>query len=707
MFLGSVLASVSLGGGVPALKTDDANSINTPGAFGPFRVMHQIGVGVLGPVFRTYDPSQDRLFAVKAFNVDITPEQVEALVKSLTRLVSAELSHPGVIVPVAVGVEDGVPFIAQEYVAGESLDVAVRHYTAADIGTTLPIVRQLSQAIDTAHGCGLVHGGLHLRDVFVAGDEVRVTGFGIVAALEEVGLRGPIRRPYAAPEMVAGRLWGPEADRFALAALAYELLTGKRAVGTGSQVTERLDAVDGVVDVDELQTVFATALADAPDGRYASAARFASDLRAAAGQDVEDESELREGSFDSDALVLDTGKTTVVTSEKVDRLDEIDLHPDFVTEDPSDEQDESVEEETFFLEPDVMNDIQPLESETVDPIIQNSDEVKAADPIVQDSVEMEAFDRREKDEFMPSRRPPSFQSVRPESQTQDLFDRLDGTDLNVLEGAVPESARRRAWGFSAVLATIGMLAIGSIAGYFIFSGLEKGDDRSDSPGDRVLDLPEASVPLNQSSTEVVVEEVELFDERAEVIIERGAVEIVPEVQSSIQSSPPESQRAVFREERTMIPGLGWVLVRTTPPGAIVTLDGVDRGLTPLALRDVPYGRYHVEVSHVGYRTHSENVILSVDSKVSAIGIGLQPVEGIVTSPQAVGSIAVESRPAGARVVIDRDVVGITPTVVSDLVVGRYRLSLERDGYQPWVTTVNVSESNQLRVTASLEHLPKQ
>lgn len=690
-----MLASVSPGGGVPALKTDDANSLNTPGAFGSFRVMHQIGVGVLGPVFRTYDPSQDRLFAVKAFHVDITPEQVETLVESLTRLVSSEVPHPGVVVPVAVGVEDGVPFIAQEYVAAESLDVAVRHYTATEIGTTLPIVRQLSQAIDAAHGCGLVHGGLHLRDVFVAGDEVRVTGFGIVAALEEVGLRAPIRRPYAAPEMTAGRFWGPEADRFALAALAYELLTGKRAVGTGSQVTERLDAVDGVADVDELQTVFATALADAPDGRYASAARFASDLRAAAGQDIEEEPELRQSSFDPDTFVLDVGKTTVATSEKVDRLDEVDLHPDLVAEDSPDEQDDSAEEEAFFLEPDFMNDIQSLDSEAVD-------------SIVEDSVEVEAVDRREKDAFMPNRRlPSSFPNVRNDSSTQNLFDRLDDTDLRVSEGAVLESGRRRAWGSSSVLVTIGMLTIGITAGYFSYSGLKTVDDRGDSPRDEALNLPEASVLLNQSSTEVFVEEAELVDERAEVFVERSTADIVQGAQSSVQPSLPASPGAVSRGDRTMTPGLGWVLVRTTPPGASVTLGGVDRGLTPLALRDIPYGRYHVEVGHVGYRTHSENVTLSIDSKVAAIGIGLRSIEEGAPATQAVCSIAVESRPPGARVVIDRNVVGITPAVVSDLVAGRYQVRLERDGYQSWVTTVDVSESNQLRITASLEHLPKQ
>ncbi|SVE58375.1 uncharacterized protein METZ01_LOCUS511229, partial [marine metagenome] len=64
-------------GGISALKHEDANLFSPPGAFGPFRVMHQIGIGVLGPVFRTYDPESDRLVAVKAFSLDFLPEQAE------------------------------------------------------------------------------------------------------------------------------------------------------------------------------------------------------------------------------------------------------------------------------------------------------------------------------------------------------------------------------------------------------------------------------------------------------------------------------------------------------------------------------------------------------------------------------------------------------------------------------------------------------
>ena len=246
--------------------------------------MHQVGVGVLGPVFRTYDPSHDRLVAVKVFRLDITPEQAQTLVDALTRLVDVGLSHPAIVSPIAAGVEEDVPYLAQEYVTAESLDVAMRHYAPSTVETALPFIQHLAEAIDAAHELGVVHGGLHLRDIFVTPDQAHATGFGVMKALEAIGLQGPIRRPYTAPEIIAGRVWGPEADRFALAAIAYELLTGKWAAGTGELVSERLAAIDGVGDPEGLQAVFATALADVPANRYSSAAGFASGLHDAVGQ---------------------------------------------------------------------------------------------------------------------------------------------------------------------------------------------------------------------------------------------------------------------------------------------------------------------------------------------------------------------------------------------------------------------------------------
>src|SRR5258708_23278140 len=101
----------------------------------------------------------------------------------------------------------------------------MRHYAPAAIEKALPFITQLAGAIDFARAAGVGHGGLHPRDIFVTPDEARATGFGVVDALEEVGIRAPIRRPYTAPEPIDGGAWGTPADAFSLPAIAYQPLT--------------------------------------------------------------------------------------------------------------------------------------------------------------------------------------------------------------------------------------------------------------------------------------------------------------------------------------------------------------------------------------------------------------------------------------------------------------------------------------------------
>ena len=94
------------------------------------------------------------------------------------------------------GSKGTVAYRAEEYVAAESLDVAMRHYAPASLDQALPFLTQLAGAIDFARAAGVGHGALHLRDVFVTPEEARASGFGVVEALERVGLRAPVRRPY-------------------------------------------------------------------------------------------------------------------------------------------------------------------------------------------------------------------------------------------------------------------------------------------------------------------------------------------------------------------------------------------------------------------------------------------------------------------------------------------------------------------------------
>ena len=244
-------------------------------------MLHQIGVGALGPVFRTYEPNRDRLVAVKVFRLDVTPEQAAALAEELGRAANAGLFHSSIVEPVAAGVEGTVAYRAEEYVAAESLDVAMRHYAPATIDKALPFITQLASAIDFAREAGVGHGALHPRDIFVTPDEARATGFGVVDALERVGQRAPVRRPYSPPERIAGQAWGTSADVFSLAAIAFELLTGRRPSGLGENMGSLSGAALGD-HADEIRAVLARGMNEKPAERYATARAFSAALARAA-----------------------------------------------------------------------------------------------------------------------------------------------------------------------------------------------------------------------------------------------------------------------------------------------------------------------------------------------------------------------------------------------------------------------------------------
>ena len=248
--------------------------------------MHQIGSGVLGPVYRARrsrrgSAGDDRPVALKVFHVDLTPEQTIVFGEALQRIVDLGLSHPAVMGPVGAGVADGVPYLACEYVAGESLDVRMRPRAPLAVEIALPCIVQVAEALDAVHGRGLVHGALHLRDVLVTADGACVGGFGVVGALDRVGQRCPLRPPYAAPEQVAGVGWGAAADRYALAAVAWELLTGRRSAPADGRTAGRLEPVLGAETAARLGPVFEAALAADADRRPPSAGRLADGLAGA------------------------------------------------------------------------------------------------------------------------------------------------------------------------------------------------------------------------------------------------------------------------------------------------------------------------------------------------------------------------------------------------------------------------------------------
>ena len=295
----------------------DAPGTAPPDAFGPFRVLHQIGAGTLGPVFRAYDPEQEKLVAVKWFRLDLPPERTHRLVAELEQLIAADLTHPAIAKPRAAGIVNAAAYLAHEFVTADSVDIVMREHGAASPAEAVRRVTHLAGALDAAADRQIVHGALHPRDVLVSADEVRLTGLGIAHALERAGAAVPIRRPYTAPERIAGTTWDRRADVFSLAVLVHEWLWAKRITGLGRQAADALTPLPGA-DLAALQQLFKRALADKVGDRFNAALEFAAELTHALAASSRPVSHgARRRSLTAPRLPLDGSEDSVTPAEIV------------------------------------------------------------------------------------------------------------------------------------------------------------------------------------------------------------------------------------------------------------------------------------------------------------------------------------------------------------------------------------------------------
>jgi hypothetical protein len=153
---------------------------------------------------------------------------------------------------------------------------------------------------------------------------------------------------------------------------------------------------------------------------------------------------------------------------------------------------------------------------------------------------------------------------------------------------------------------------------------------------------------------------------------------------------------------------GRLVVRSRPAGARVSVDGKDRGVTPAAIRDLARGAHRVKVTRDGYAPEERHVVITPSRPTQSLTVALArsaaPPLGQTAAPAArsTGALAVDSRPAGARVFIDDKLVGTTPMALPSVPAGSHAIRLEHDGYRNWSSSIRVTATEQNRVTASLE-----
>jgi hypothetical protein len=146
-----------------------------------------------------------------------------------------------------------------------------------------------------------------------------------------------------------------------------------------------------------------------------------------------------------------------------------------------------------------------------------------------------------------------------------------------------------------------------------------------------------------------------------------------------------------------------LLVHSTPAGAAVSIDGIERGTTPVAVRGLPLGTRTVVVTRVGYRPSERQITLTADRPSRTVEVGLiaVPASSQSRSPVQESGLVVDSRPAGASVSIDGRPAGVTPLTLP-LAPGTYTVRIERAGYRTVTTSVEVNSGQRARVAARLE-----
>jgi serine/threonine-protein kinase len=687
-------------------------------------VLHQIGVGALGPVFRTYEPERDRLVAVKAFRLDITPEQAQALADELSRSAEAGLFHPSIVEPIAAGVEGTVAYCAEEYVAAESLDVAMRHYAPAPIATVLPFITQLAGAIDFARAAGVGHGALHPRDIFVTPEEARATGFGVVEALERVGLRAPVRRPYSPPERIEGGRWDATADVFSLAAITFELLTGRRPAGLGAEIGT-LTAGTPNSWMDALHAVLTRAMDADPSARYPTALAFAAALEAAGrGEPAADvarpiapvaaaavaapDAQINRPADQPTSRPADDilAERDEDEAEEQLRLEEAAAAPPAPFADLDDDIAAEAEADRFVAD-DFLLDAAGAASAAPEPTLVRTP--RAADVNLDPPIDPRAL---EDDEVMADETPsPAFE---PRDRWREPRPEVRGASAAYAEplGYTPAVEDAAAPGRSVLpvaLLVLLALGLGAGGGWFLRGRVSPADQ---PPG-------EAAATTGTAATSPAPAGREFSEQAVSPAAKPGAPAPPPAATpgGTAATAPREPAAAAPRAPAAKpAPATGTLVVRSTPSGAGVTVNGRWRGRTPLTLDELPLRNYSVRVVQPGFQAATESVALTSGTPERTLALRLQRSPAAAPRPATpappdndgpsvyTGSLYVDSRPRGARVSVDGRAVGVTPLRVPEVRVGTHVVRLELPDHRIWSSTATVTAGQERRVTGSLERI---
>jgi serine/threonine-protein kinase len=284
---------------------------------GPYQIIGSLGSGGIGDVYRARDTRLGREVAIKVLRDPLAPDPARrARFDREARLIS-QLNHPHICSLFDVGQQDSTDYLVMECLEGETLADRLKRSRNRPVAPNeaLLLGMQIADALAAAHRQGIVHRDLKPSNVMLTKNGAKLLDFGIAKAqapfrsssdpeetagprVDTVTVDGTLQGTlqYMAPEQLEGRDADGRSDLFALGAILYEMLTGRRPFDGESQSK----VIAAVLDHDPppvgtlqpltppvLTHIVQKCLAKDPERRWQSARDVADELRWAADLDVE------------------------------------------------------------------------------------------------------------------------------------------------------------------------------------------------------------------------------------------------------------------------------------------------------------------------------------------------------------------------------------------------------------------------------------
>ncbi|HKI04088.1 MAG TPA: protein kinase [Thermoanaerobaculia bacterium] len=212
------------------------NALEGGSSVGRYRIVKFLGAGAMGEVYLAEDPQIDRRLAIKTVRLVGRPQEIEDRKKRLLREARAagRLLHPHVVTLFDAGEAEGLLYLAFEFVEGVDLAGRLEEAKRPSLREVLRMGRQAAEALDYAHGQGIVHRDIKPSNILLdRAGRVKVADFGIAKMAgqsTELTMVGSVMGSpqYLSPEQIRGEDLDGRSDVFSLGVVLYEILSGKR-----------------------------------------------------------------------------------------------------------------------------------------------------------------------------------------------------------------------------------------------------------------------------------------------------------------------------------------------------------------------------------------------------------------------------------------------------------------------------------------------